>query len=104
VERPLIRSATFTALAGNDVVGDALPGTGADQTVARVGDAGIAAVRTEDDLRARLDGLDDPLRRPFLVPLAVGDHLGARHAEVREQLPGAAGVLAGDEGGGLEGL
>ena len=46
--------------------------------------------------------IHDPRREALFVALAVRDHLGARDAEVREQLSSTASVLAGDEGGVLK--
>ena len=69
----------------------------AHKPIAGIGDGRIAAVRSEDDLAAGANRRHDDFRHALLVALPVADHLRARNAQVREQLPRAARVLARDQ-------
>ena len=92
------------ARTGNDLVGHPFFRTGADEPVTRIGDARVAAVRTERDFLARLHRRDDRLGDALLVALTVRDHVRTRNLEVRQELPGATRVFAGNERSGLEGV
>ena len=77
----------------------------AHEAEAGVGDAGVAGVGAERDVLPRAEALEDLRAGALLGALAVGDHpRGARDAEVREQLPGVARVLRGDDGDGAQRL
>ena len=65
-----------------------------EEAVTRIGDAGVAAVRTERNFRPRFDGGDYPLGKPFFVALAVRNHLRTRNAEMSQKLPCAARIFA----------
>ena len=86
------------ARAGDDLVRHVLARAGADQPIARIGNARIAPVRTERHLLPRLQVRDDLLGDALLVALPVGEHLRrTRNPEVRQELPRAARILARDD-------
>ena len=92
------------ARAGDHLVGHPFLRTCADQPVTGIGDPRIAAVRAQRHLLAGCHVRDDPLGDAFLVALPVGDHLGTRNLEMREELPCPARILARDHRGGPERL
>ena len=92
------------ARSGDHIVRNVLRGALADETVPRIRNPRIAAIRAERDLASGVDRRNDMLRDALFVALTVGHHLRTRNPEVREQLPCTARILAGDQACGLETL
>ena len=85
------------ARARDHVVGHILVRASAKEPVTRIRYPRIAAVGAKRHLAASIHGRNDGARDALLVALPIGDHLRARDAEMRKQLPRAARIFAGDQ-------
>ena len=93
----------YAAGAGKHGVGQALSGKGANDAVARVANAGVAAIGAEGHGGAGLHEPGDAPRDLLFIALPIGKEGWPRDIEGREELPGAPRVFAGDDWGRGEG-